>query len=236
MHVSSWFWPELEHENSRLTNKLNVHNNLCQRFPPRSPNPRVHQCQTNQRVDSFSNQMDARMGTIASMLIRALMKCLRCGSEFHNLQACTRPRRQQSSRSDVKPRRRLMPNPKAKPLTLKDMSGEERNQKASRKAREARLSLQPRVGMSISTTTPRLTKMTKMKHRLMMNLKKMIQKLARLQLLLPVLKATWNQTECSAGPQANARTTMSVWQQWHALHQIPSRHIRIRWNGVELVV
>ena len=30
--------------------------------------------------------------------------CLRCGSESHNLQACTRPRRQQSSRSDsVKP-------------------------------------------------------------------------------------------------------------------------------------
>ena len=26
-------------------------------------------------------------------------KCLRCGSESHNLQACTRPRRQQSSRS-----------------------------------------------------------------------------------------------------------------------------------------
>ena len=31
-------------------------------------------------------------------------KCLRCGSESHNLQACTRPRRQQSSRSEsVKP-------------------------------------------------------------------------------------------------------------------------------------
>ena len=31
-------------------------------------------------------------------------KCLRCGSESHNLQACTRPRRQQSSRSNsVKP-------------------------------------------------------------------------------------------------------------------------------------
>ena len=31
-------------------------------------------------------------------------RCLRCGSEFHNLQACARPRRQQSSRSEsVKP-------------------------------------------------------------------------------------------------------------------------------------
>ena len=50
--------------------------------------------------------MDARTETIASILIRALIiimtngKCLRCGSESHNLQACTRPRRQQSSRSD----------------------------------------------------------------------------------------------------------------------------------------
>ena len=44
--------------------------------------------------------MDAGMEIIASMHT----KCLRCGSESHNLQACTRPRRQQSSRStSVKP-------------------------------------------------------------------------------------------------------------------------------------
>ena len=40
-------------------------------------------------------------------------KCLRCGSESHNLQACTRPRRQQSSRSSsAKPAPRM---PYAKP-------------------------------------------------------------------------------------------------------------------------
>ena len=43
-------------------------------------------------------------------------KCLRCGSESHNLQACTCPRRQQSSRaSSAKPvLRKEYPKPKGK--------------------------------------------------------------------------------------------------------------------------
>ena len=109
--------------------------------------------------------------------LRANGKCLRCGSESHNLQACTRPRRQQSSRSDsVKPQRRLIPNPRAKPPTTKDFTKDlrrKRSQKASRRAREARL----RVETLISMTTPRLIKTTKKKYRLVANLKKMIQKL-----------------------------------------------------------
>ena len=49
---------------------------LCQPrqlFLLQNPSRRVLQHLTNQCADSFSNQMDARMETIASMRIRALM-------------------------------------------------------------------------------------------------------------------------------------------------------------------
>ena len=42
-------------------------------LPTTNPNQRVLQHQTNQCADSFSNQTDARMETIASMHIRVLM-------------------------------------------------------------------------------------------------------------------------------------------------------------------
>ena len=90
-------------------------------------------------------------------------KCLRCGSESHNLVPVLGVNSLLAQTVWSQPRRRLMPNPKAKPLILKDLTKDlrrRRNHKASRKAREARLSLQPRVETLISMTTPRLIKMT----------------------------------------------------------------------------
>ena len=64
-----------------MTPNSNVHNNRCQRrqlFLPLSPSLKAHQRRTNQFADSFSNQMDARMETIGSTHIRALMVSV-CG-------------------------------------------------------------------------------------------------------------------------------------------------------------
>ena len=109
-------------------------------------------------------------------------KCLRCGSESHNLQACARPRRQQSSRSDsVKPAsKKTYAKPKGKAADTQGSnngSQEKKKSKASREAQTARLSLQPRVAMSTLRTLTRLIQMTKMKNMHMTNLKKTIQKL-----------------------------------------------------------
>ena len=89
---------------------------------------------------------------------RANGKCLRCGCESHNLQACARPHRQQSSRSEsVKPAsRKTYAKPKGKAADPPRIPGEEEIKKASPKAKAARLSLQPRVVTSTLTMMPRL--------------------------------------------------------------------------------
>ena len=160
-----------------------MHNNPCQprqRYQPPRPNLRVRQRQTNQSVDSFSNQTDARMEIIASMPIRALMASA-CGMApsltiFRLVHIPgDNSLLDQTVRSQL--RRSRMPNPRAKQLTPRDPTkSRRRNPKASHEAKEARLRLQPRAEMSILTTTPRLTTMTKRKTRLMINLKKTIQK------------------------------------------------------------
>ena len=76
--------------------------------------------------------MDARVETIAHG------KCLRCGSESHNLQACTRPRRQQSSRSDsVKPAsKKTYAKPKGKAAdTQGSNTGSQEKKKSKGKSR-----------------------------------------------------------------------------------------------------
>ena len=56
--------------------------------------------ETNKPVFRFFLKPDGRRnGDNCHVHILAPMECLRCGSEAHNLPACTRPRRQQSSRS-----------------------------------------------------------------------------------------------------------------------------------------
>ena len=70
-------------------------------IPTTKPKPKGStQRQINQFVVSFSNQMDARMEIHASMHTPAPMGSVcAVALESRNLQACTRPRRQQSSRS-----------------------------------------------------------------------------------------------------------------------------------------
>ena len=108
-------------------------------------------------------------------------KCLRCGSESHNLQACACPRRQQSSRSSsAKPAPR---KPYAKPKgsaadaqTTSQGTQDKKKLKVSLKAKAARLSLQPRVVTSTLTRMPRLTKMNQKNPKSKTMIKKMIQK------------------------------------------------------------
>ena len=133
----------------------------------------------------------------------------------HNLQACARPRRQPSSRSNsVKPAsRRLMLNLKEEQLMPRvpiTATRRRRNLKASRKAKEARLSLQPRVVMSTLMTMPRLNLTIRMKNKNKKNLKKMIQRLMWSQPRLRALRVRWNQMACLVGPLAITRTTKSV--------------------------
>ena len=57
-------------------------------------------------------------------------KCLRCGSESHNLQACARPRRQQSSRSDS-----LKPAPKKTQAKPKGKAAENQGSQEKKKSK-----------------------------------------------------------------------------------------------------
>ena len=59
---------------------------------------------------------------------RTTGKCLRCGSESHNLQACARPRRQQSSRSEsVKPAsKKTYVKPKSKAADTQEQGSQEK--------------------------------------------------------------------------------------------------------------
>ena len=97
-------------------------------------------------------------------------KCLRCGSESHNLQACTCPRRQQSSRSSsakAAPKKtHAKPKGKTADAKVSNQGPQDKNkEKASLKARIERPSLQTKAVTSTLTRMPRLTK-TNQKHRL----------------------------------------------------------------------
>ena len=75
-----------------------------------------------------------------------------------------------------------------------------------KKAKDARLSLQPRVVTSTSTRMPRLNTKTKMKLKNKTKSKKMIQKLMWWKPRLLLLRVRWNQTACLIGPLVSART------------------------------
>ena len=73
-------------------------------------------------------------------------KCLRCGSESHNLQACTRPSRQQSSRSSsVKPApKKTYAKPKGRAAdTQGSNQGYKQNQKAKGKSKGKGIQTKP---------------------------------------------------------------------------------------------
>ena len=69
--------------------------------------------------------------------LRTNGKCLRCGSESHNLQACTRPRRQQSSRSDsAKPAsKNTYAKPKGKAADTQGSNGSQEKKKSKGKSK-----------------------------------------------------------------------------------------------------
>ena len=94
-------------QNSRLTNKSNVQQPLSAKTatPTTKPKPKSSPA-TDKPVCRFFLKPDGcKNGDNCQYAHpRTNGKCLWCGSDSRNLQACTRPRRQQSSRSDsVKP-------------------------------------------------------------------------------------------------------------------------------------
>ena len=103
-------------------------------IPTTKPKPKSAPAPANQCVAYFSNQMDARMETIASMLTRALM--VSAWDVVQSLTSRLVPVLGDNSLLDQTawslPQRRLMPNPRAEPLTTKDLTKDPRREKKSK--------------------------------------------------------------------------------------------------------
>ena len=201
--------------NFKSINRLNVHNNLCQpRLLPFQPlSPSLKDCQRRKPICRFFLKPDGcKNGDNCQYAHpRTHGKCLRCGSESHNLRLV--PVLTDKSLLDPAVQNQHLESPMPSPREEQLMprlpvreTKRRRKLRVSLKAKDARLSLQPRVVASTLTRMPRLSKRNLKNLKGKMNIKKMIQKLI-LQKPNLLLRVRWTQTACLIGLLASASIT-----------------------------